>query len=109
MADQAKIDAVKIQLPVEATDLGITDDAIADMLDRPLTVNHAILESYRAIAAKTMMLTDVSESGSTRNMSILNANARAMITYWQGIVDKEDQSNEVELIPRFRSHRATRV
>lgn len=109
MADQTKIDAVKIQLPTEATGLGIDDAAITTLLDRPLTVTHAILEAYRAIAAKTMMMTDISESGSTRNMSVLNANARAMITYWQGIADKEDLNNEVELIPRFRSHRATRV
>ncbi len=111
MADQAKIDAVKVQLPDEAAELGIDDAAIAAMLDPPnsLTVTHAILSSYRAIAAKTMMLTDVSESGSTRNMSILNSNARLMVTYWQGIADKEDQSNQVSLIPRFSSHRATRV
>lgn len=109
MAEQSAIDAVKIQLPDEAAGLGINDAAIGVLLDKPLTTTHAILAAYRAIAAKTMMMTDISESGSTRNMSVLNANARAMITYWQGIADKEDQNNEVELIPRFRSHRATRV
>ena len=109
MADPVKVAAVRVQLPEEAVGLGIDDAAIGVFLDRPLTVTHAILESYRAIAAKTMMLTDVSESGSTRNMSVLNTNARAMITYWQGIADKEDANNEVELKTRFRSHRITRV
>lgn len=109
MADPGFVAAVKIQLPDEAAKLGIDDAAITALLDRPLSVTHAILEAYRAIAAKTMMMTDVSESGSTRNMSVLNANARAMITYWQGIADKEDASLEVEIKPRFKSHRATRV
>jgi hypothetical protein len=109
MADQSLIDAVKVQLPNEAAALGINDGAIGNLLDRPLTLTHAILESYRAIAAKTMMMTDISESGSTRNMSVLNQNARAMIDYWQKVADKEDLNSETEQISRFRSHRATRV
>lgn len=110
MADQTVIDAVKLQLPPDIdTLLGIDDAAINTVLDTPLTQTHAILSLYRAIAAKTLMMTDVSEQGSTRNMSVLNTNARAMITYWQAIADKEDESNDVSIIPRFRSHRITRV
>lgn len=105
----ANLAAVKLQLPTEASGLGIDDAAITTWLQQPLTITHTILAAYRAIAAKTMMLTDVSESGSTRNMSILNANARQMITYWQEIANKEDENNDVPLISRFRSHRATRV
>lgn len=109
MALQTAIDAVKVQLPDEAATFGIDDAKIGAMLDTPLTITHTILSAYRALAAKTMMMTDVNESGSNRNLSVLNTNARAMITYWQGIADKEDESNEVELIPRFRSYRANRV
>jgi len=109
MADQNAINAVKVQLPDEASGLGIDDTYIGTLLDAGNNQTHAILAAYRAIAAKTMMLTDVSESGSTRNMSILNSNARQMVTYWQGIADKEDAANETGSIGRFHSHRAKRV
>lgn len=110
MADPAKITSVKLQLPDEAaTLLGIDDTAIAIWLDSGQTVTHAILSAFRAIAAKTSMMTDISESGSTRNMSILNSNARQMITYWQTMADREDAESDITITPRFRSHRATRV
>lgn len=109
MADATAISAVKVQLPDEAVGLGVDDAYIGSLLDAGKRQSEVILEAYRGIAAKTMMLTDVSESGSTRNMSILNSNARQMVTYWQAIVDKENSSNEVGPIGRFRSYRATRV
>lgn len=64
MAQQSAIDAVKVQLPDEASPLGFTDDIIGAMLDSGSTQTKAILAGWRMVAAKTATYTDVSESGS---------------------------------------------
>lgn len=108
MAVQADIDAVKIQLPDSADEFGFDDTMIGTFLDSGLTVNSTILAAWRGIAAKTSTMTDVSESGSTRNMSILNANARAMITYWQTQVDRDNAMAGTAIVQRFQSHTVAR-
>jgi hypothetical protein len=108
MADQAVIDAVKTELPDEASDFGFDDTLIGSLLDSGLSKNKTILAAWRGIAAKTAMFTDVSESGSQRNLSVLNQNAREMVTYWQAQVDREDAQAGTFQKQRFASHTLTR-
>jgi hypothetical protein len=110
VANQTDIDAVKAQLPDEApTEFGFDDTLIGAMLDGGQTISQSILTGWRAIAAKTALYTDVNESGSSRNLSALNANAREMVTVWQTQVDKEMNAAGTELVRRFTSHTAVRI
>jgi hypothetical protein len=111
MADQADIDTVKVQLPEQEilTEFGLDDITLGAILDSGSTQSQTILAAWRAIAAKTATYTDVNESGSSRNLSALNANAREMCTLWQTQVDKEMNAAGTELIRRWTSHKTTRV
>lgn len=111
MADQASIDAVKLQLPDPAivAEFGFDDTTIGAVLDSGSSISQTILAVWRAIAAKTATFTDVNESGSSRNLTALHNNAREMVTIWQAQVDKEMNSAGTELVRRFASHRVTRA
>lgn len=109
MADADAIAAVKAQLPDEADSFGFDDTMIGLLLDSGLSQNHTILTAWRGIAAKTATYTDVGESGSQRNMSVLNQNAREMVTYWQAQVDREDAQGGASQIARFASYKLKRV
>ena len=110
MASQGDIDAVKVQVIDEADSFGITDSVITAWLDSGLSVTKSILATWRAIAAKTAMVEDVSESGSSRN-SRIHDNARAMVEIWQARADAEDKATLTDDLGRKRwaSHTATRV
>ena len=88
MASQAEIDAVKIQLPSEATALGITDALISSQLDSS-TQTKTILFFLRAIASKVASIESISESGSSRSNNF-HSNLMTMITDWQARSDAED-------------------
>lgn len=88
MATQAEIDAVKIQLPDEAADLGLTDAIIGTQFDS-VGQTKTILYGLRAIAAKIASIEDVSESGSSRTVQFHNR-VMSMITDWQARADAED-------------------
>jgi hypothetical protein len=111
MAQQADIDSVKVQLPDAdiLTEFGLDDITLGAILDSGASISQTILAGWRSIAAKTATMTDVSESGSSRNLSTLNANAREMCTLWQTQVDKELNSTGQELIRRWTSYKTTRV
>ena len=109
MAADVDIAAVALQLPDNRADFGFDDTMIGTLLDSGLTQVHTILASWRAIAGKASTMTDVSESGSSRNLSVIATNARAQVDYWQKMADREDNSAGTEQIPRFRSSAATRV
>lgn len=92
MADQAAIDSIrKLHLADEATDLGITDEVIGSWVDSGLSQTK-ILAGWPAIAAKTVGIEDVSESGSSRTIR-LHDRAIALITDWQARADAEDQQS----------------
>lgn len=109
MADPADITAVQTQIPDEADTFGFDDAVIGTILDSGLSHNKTILAVWRGIAAKTMTYTDVNESGSSRNLSIMNLNAREMVTYWQAQVDREDAVAGTSQVQRFKSHTTTRT
>lgn len=110
MADQSAIDAVKLQLADEATDLGFTDTIIGNLLDSGLTATKAILAGWQSIAAKSAATEDVSESGSSRTLR-LHERAVEMIRTWQAKADLEDKLLLTDPLGRgrFASHKITRV
>lgn len=110
MATDEAIAAVQLQLADEAIDFGIDEDLISVWLDSGVTQTKAILSAWRVIAAKSVMVEDVSESGSSRTNRI-HENAREMILLWQARADAEDKALLTDGLGRgrFASHRATRV
>ena len=109
MADPDVVAQVALQLPDNRTDFGFDDSMIGTLLDSNLTQVHTILAAWRAIAGKASTMTDINESGSSRNMSIIAANARAQVTYWQSMADREDNAAGTEQIVHARSTTVTRV
>jgi hypothetical protein len=108
VADQATIDSVKLQLPEEASEFGITDDIISAQVDAT-NQTKAILFCLRAIAAKVAGIEDVSESGSSRTLQF-HSRLMAMITDWQARADAEDQqAGTLPAKQRGVSHTAVRV
>ena len=101
--------SVLLQLPANASDFGIDDAMAGTFLDSGLSVTHSILASWRAIAGKASTMTDINESGSSRNMSIIAANARAQMAYWQQMADREDNAAGTEQIVHGISTTITRV
>jgi hypothetical protein len=89
VADQAEIDAVKIHLANEAADLGVDDAIIGSWIDSGLSQTKSVLAGWRAIAAKTVGVEDVSENGSSRTVR-LHERAIELIRDWQARADAED-------------------
>jgi hypothetical protein len=54
-------------------------------------------------------MTDISESGSSRNMSVIATNAQKQVDYWQKMTDREDNAAGTELIVHAISTPITRV
>lgn len=109
MADQTAIDAVTVQLPDIAESIGIDDTFVGTLLDAPLSQVKTLLACWRVIAGKTSTMTDVSESGSSRNMSVINTNARQQVTYYQMLADREDNAAGTEQIVHGISTTISRV
>lgn len=109
MAEQEAIDSVKLQLPDNIADFDLNDTSIGLLLDSGLSQTYTLLNAWRVIAAKTSMMTDISESGSSRNLSVLAINARQQVVYWQQMADREDNADGKEQIRRFASHTAKRI
>lgn len=109
MAEQAAIDAVKIQLPGEAESFGIDDAIIGAELDTGTTKTKTILTMLRAIAAKSASMEDVSENGSSRT-NRLNERVMELIRDWQARADAEDAaSGNLPVKQNARVHTAVRV
>lgn len=109
MAEQSAIDSVKLQLPTEATALGITDAIIGAQLDAGVTQTKTILFALRAVAAKSAALEDVSESGSSRT-NRLNERVMELIRDWQARADAEDAaSGNLPVKQNARVHTSVRV
>lgn len=110
MADATAIAAVRLQLPDEADDFGLTTEVVGSLLDGGLTQTKTILAAWRAIAAKAATIEDVNESGSSRTSRLPDL-AQQALTYWQGQADKEDKAltQAAGGRQRFASHTAKRV
>lgn len=109
MADQSVIDAVTVQLPDIAVSIGVDDSFVGSLLDSGLSQIKTLLTCWRVISGKTSTMTDVSESGSSRNMSVINTNARQQVTYYQMLSDREDNAAGTEQVIHGISTGITRV
>lgn len=109
MADEAAVNAVLAQLPDEADIFGIDDSYISILIDSGLSETKVILSCWRAIAAKSSTVTDVQESGSSRDLSSIFQNARQMIDVWQARADDEEKASNEDSSGKARARVYTAV
>ena len=109
MADPDVVAQVALQLPDNRADFGFDDSMIGTLLDSNLTQIHTILAAWRAIAGKAATMTDINESGSSRNLSVIAQNAQKQVAYWQQMADREDNAAGTEQIVHAISTAITRV
>lgn len=103
MADAAQIEMVKDLLPTEAEAEGWDSTKIGLYLDAPNTAFQTVALYWESKAAKLYQMIDVSESGSTRSLSRIYDNAKAMAEYWRGRYDvqrEEDGHTRLHMIKR---------
>jgi len=89
MASDAAIQAVKLQVPDEAEELGFDDAAIGNLLDSGLSQSRTVLAVLRGISAKASSFEDISESGSSRTSRFFD-NIKQLIDVWAQTVKDED-------------------
>lgn len=90
MADAATINAVKLQIPDEATDLGFDDTAIGVLLDSGLSQSKTILAVLRGMSSKAApMASSISENSSSRSVDFFN-NLKQLIDMWAQVVKDEE-------------------
>jgi hypothetical protein len=112
MASPEEIALVKTQIPEESDAYGFDDEAIGAMLDAGLSTTEVILAVWSGISAKTSSMVDVSESGSSRSLSQISSNARAMADWWKLKKEAEDAAAagpDKAKTGRIAFHTATRV
>ena len=96
MAEPAQIAEVQDLLPEDSD----WDEAkISLYLDGGNTVPQVLLTFWRSRASKFSTMLDVSESGSSRSLSSLYHNAKAMMDYWEDQIatakqDAKDDEND---------------
>ena len=109
MADDAAVSAVQAQLPDESDLFGVDSSYIGILLDSGLSETKVILSCWRAIAAKSSTMANVSESGSSRDLSNIFENARQMIDVWQARADDEDKAGGEDPTGKARARVHTAV
>ena len=108
MAAQELIDQVNANLPDDASDDNWDDTFIGSMLDSGLSVTKVTLAFWSSRVGKLSTVVDVTESGSSRQLSNLFNQAKAMYDIWLAKANLEDNP-----VPTTRSsirfHKMTRV
>lgn len=108
MANATAINAVKVQIPDEAEELGFDDTAIGALLDSGLSQSRTILAVLRGISAKASSYEDVSEAGSSRTNRFFD-NVKQLIDVWTATVKDEDLATGVVAKESARIYTAVRV
>ncbi len=112
MADAADIESVKDLLPTEADGEGWDTTKITIYLDAGKSIP-AVLQTYwEGKVAKFHAAISISESGSSRDLSRLFENAKALAEYWRDRVkadEEEADKEEEEQYSRIRFNRINRV
>ena len=108
MAAQELIDQVKANLPEDASADNWDDTFIGSMLDSGLSVTKVTLAFWSSRVGKLSTVVDVTESGSSRQLSNLFNQAKQMYEIWLAKSNLEDNP-----VPtgrsRIRFHKMTRV
>jgi hypothetical protein len=89
VATETEIRIVKELLGADAADSGWDDNRIGEDLDSGMTANQVALAWWSYRSAKTVNLTSVSESGSSRQLREIHQNAVAMRDYFKKLVDAD--------------------
>lgn len=102
MADQPKIDSVKLNLPAwrdQITDW--TDQKIGEVLDTLQgNVNRTVRQFWLQRVNDTSALTDVSDVGASRPLSQTYQHAKEMLGYWDRIAGEGGTASSVNTIKR---------
>ncbi|AVP43115.1 hypothetical protein SEA_CHILL_19 [Mycobacterium phage Chill] len=106
MASEADVQLFKTHL--SGVD-GIWEDSkISDTIDALGSVSKAVRAYWSEVVNTTYLLTDVSESGSSRNATIIYRNAMEQLQRWDGIIKEEDAKQEAETVGTVRFNRISR-
>ena len=103
----AVLDDVKENLPAGLDDW--TDEYISGLIASGITKNRILNRAWLAKASSASEMVDISESGSSRNISSIYKNAMDMAEYWGRLADKEEDNGSAGGKARSRTHRAVRV
>lgn len=86
----ADVDAVRAYLPTNPEEYDWDDGKISDVLTvTNLSVPQTVRQFWLERVMNTAEFIDVNESGSSRTLSTVHQNARAMLEYWDKRVEAE--------------------
>lgn len=86
----------------ELDDTHYTDDAIQQLIDS-YGVTSTIVRIWRDRAARFSALSDVSDSGASAKMSQLHEHALKQLSYWEGVLQREDSGRRTRVAKIVRS------
>jgi hypothetical protein len=108
MADMGSIDSVLANLPADASEDGWDTNRIGLLLDTGLSVAKVTLSFWAGRVAKLSTVVDVSESGSSRQLSNLFNQAKTAYDLW---LEKSKLEDNPVIPNRYRAafHKLNRV
>lgn len=109
MAHQLVIDQVKANIPDDAIEDNWTDEFIGGLLDSGASISRVTLAFWRGRVAKLSGVVDVTESGSSRQLSNLFNQAKTAYDMWLDAVKLEDAPTPLPLRPSIAFHKLKRV
>lgn len=109
MATQEEIDAFKTLLPSNYETYGWNDTVIGALIDAGKSTNSMLMQYWDKVAAETAEFADMSESGSSRSLSVIHKNAVAMAKMYRDLVKEEENEEEAPTARGIRSRAITRV
>lgn len=108
MADQSVIDQVKANIPSDAAEDDWTDEFIGGLLDSGASIAKVTLSFWQSRVAKLSTVVDVSESGSSRQLSNLFNQAKIAYDMWLDTVKLEERP-PLPQRPSIAFHKLKRV
>ncbi len=107
MAEIEQIRAVQALLGSDAEAGGWTEVEINAALDAGRTANYIAARWWAQRAADTANLIDISESGTSRQLSVIHRNAKEMATVYRALAAEEEVTPDPE-VPALTVRRGRR-